>query len=249
MINFTSDSTAEGQYGSLAETTYVLVRQKIESGELGPSTVLKEAEISAALSMGRTPVREALQRLRSEGLLVHSSKGYVVLELSVKDILNVFQVRSMLEAAAARQAARAKTRVDLARMLDALEDEKAALEGGDPLLAAKLAENFYESLVAASRNRFLEGNLRSVRLLTVPYLKRIAKVEGMAQRCYEERIRIYEAVDSRDYEGAEDAIRFHMRQLMWAVVRVVEEESPALRDPVIRRPPEHFGFPAENERD
>jgi DNA-binding GntR family transcriptional regulator len=244
-----NDLAIEGQYGSLAEAAYVLVRQKIESGELGPSMVLKEAEIAAILNMGRTPVREGLQRLRSEGLLVHSTKGYVVVELTVRDILNVFQVRSMLEGGAARQAARAKTRVDLARMLDALEDEKAAVEAGDPLLAAKLAENFYQSLVAASRNRFLEGNLQTVRLLTVPYLKRIAKVEGMAQRCYEERVRIYEAVDARDYEGAEEAMRFHMRQIMWAVVRVVEEESQAIKDPTIRRPPEHYGSTAVDVAD
>jgi len=237
MLNFTGDSTYEGQSGSLAETAYVLVRQGIESGELEPGTILKEAEVAASLNMGRTPVREGLQRLRAEGLLVHSTKGYLVLELSIRDILNVFQVRGMLEAGAARQAARAKTRLDLAHLLDALELERAAVAKDDPLLAATVAESFYTALHSASKNRFLEGTIRSVRLLTAPYFKRVIAHPGMADRCLEERVRIFNAVESGDAEEAEVASRDHIRNIMWSVLYKVQEDYPALADDTIVWPP------------
>jgi DNA-binding GntR family transcriptional regulator len=237
MIRVTSDPASGEEYGSLAETAYVMLRQRIESGDLGPGTVLKESEMAALLNMGRTPVREGLQRLRSEGLLVHVKQGYVVLELTPRDILNVFQVRGMLEAGAARQAARAKTRVDLARLLDALDQEKAAVERGDALHAARMAESFFQILVGASRNRFLEGNLQSVRLLTIPYFKHIVLEEGMAARCYDEHVRIFKAIESGDPEESEVASRDHFRNIMWTVLKRVEEASPETADLSIVWPP------------
>jgi DNA-binding GntR family transcriptional regulator len=224
------------QQASLAEAAYVVIRQRIESGEIGPGVTLKEADVAASLDMGRTPVRESLQRLRAEGLLVHSTKGYVVLELSVRDILNVFQVRSMLEAGAARQAARQRTRVDLARMIEALDYDWTAAKDGN-LLAAMIATDFYTALVGASKNRFLEGNLQSVRLLTIPYFRRIAFQAGVVERCHQERLRIYEAIESGNVEAAEQASREHFRNIMWTVLHRVQNDSPELIDNTIVWPP------------
>jgi DNA-binding GntR family transcriptional regulator len=91
-----------------AQKAYALVRQRILSGEYPPALRITEQEIADASGVSRTPVREALQRLQSEGLVrVNVNQGAVVVDWNDDDVSDVFELRAVLEPyGAARAAAR-----------------------------------------------------------------------------------------------------------------------------------------------
>jgi len=93
-----------------AQKAYLLVRERILSGEYPPALRLTEQEIADASGVSRTPVREALQRLQNEGLVrVAANQGAVVVDWNDGDVSDVFELRGLLEPYGA---ARAATRID-----------------------------------------------------------------------------------------------------------------------------------------
>src|SRR5262249_17423738 len=88
----------------LTDVAYERLRKLIQQGEFLPGSLIRETELTSRFEMSRTPIREALQRLQAEGLLVPGQRGYIVVDLSREDVRDVYQVRAMLEGTAARWA-------------------------------------------------------------------------------------------------------------------------------------------------
>lgn len=94
----------------LPEKVYGLLKQEIITGVLKPGLSLTEAFLTERFSMSRTPVREACARLQNEGLLeLVPNKGYFVLAISMTHVHELFQVRAILECAAAELACQSRT--------------------------------------------------------------------------------------------------------------------------------------------
>ena len=92
---------------SLRDQVYDRLRAAILSGDLAPGAPIIEAEIAATLGASRTPVREALRRLETEGMLEpRGNRGSVVRELHLDEVVCIFEIREALETLAARRAAR-----------------------------------------------------------------------------------------------------------------------------------------------
>jgi hypothetical protein len=111
---------------TIKEHVYNTLREQLLHNEHKPNGRLIEREITDQLGVSRTPVREALSRLASDGLLVATKHGYKVPEFTREDVLNVFEVRMLLEPVAARQAAENPSSIGLAEMQRAIQEEKAA---------------------------------------------------------------------------------------------------------------------------
>lgn len=91
---------------SQSEVAYRILKEKIVNLELPPASLLNEAELMAELDLGRTPIREALQRLALENLVVIlPRRGTIVADLNLSDLQKIFEVRLELEVYAARLAA------------------------------------------------------------------------------------------------------------------------------------------------
>ena len=117
-----------------AHKAYSLVKERILSGEYPPAMRITEQEIADASGVSRTPVREALQRLQSEGLVrVAANQGAVVVDWNDDDATDVFELRALLEPYGA---ARAATRIDAAgiqrlrALAEAQYEESEAREPG-----------------------------------------------------------------------------------------------------------------------
>src|SRR5690606_21958873 len=104
------------------------LRRSIVSGELAPGQPIRQASIAQRLGVSRVALREALKTLEAEGQVVYQPhRGYSVAELSLRDLLEVYRMRQLLEAEAATVATERFTDTDLARIADAqLDVEKAA---------------------------------------------------------------------------------------------------------------------------
>ena len=160
---------AAGPRGRLADTAYSSLRQEIENGELPPGSVLYELELVDRLTMSRTPVREALHRLCTEGYIAQQYRGYLVVELTDRDLANVYRVRGMLEGMAARQAADARSRVDIAILQDFIDKAEAAIQEAARGTSADFAEQFHDALAKASGNAYLHATLLDTRRYVEPY--------------------------------------------------------------------------------
>ena len=212
-----------GLRGRLADSAYTTIRQQIEDGTLPLGSVLYELELVDRLAMSRTPVREALHRLATEGYIQQQYRGYMVVELTNKDLSNVYAVRGMLEGMAARQASKVRSRVDIAILQDFIDKAEQAIREGREEDSAAYAEEFHDALAKASGNAYLYATLMDTRRYVEPYRKRIAPIHGLAQRALQEHKEILATIERGDGDAAEFAAREHTRQTLRAIVRSDDE--------------------------
>jgi DNA-binding GntR family transcriptional regulator len=142
---------------SFAEKAYQLLVRKITRLELAPGAVLVEKNLMAELEIGRTPIREALQRLAAEGLVQHlPNRGMLVSDLSAANVESIYEFRALVEGAAARLAATRATEADIRELesLDELLNQATKNVNIDEFVA--LDWRFHETLGRASKNMYLE---------------------------------------------------------------------------------------------
>jgi DNA-binding GntR family transcriptional regulator len=136
----------------------------ILDGGLAQGTVVNEAELVRQLGMSRTPVREALNRLEVATYLRSvPGVGYVVIELSERDLVNAYMARAVLEGLAAENAAQLATRTDIARLEDLFDAMIDANKGHDDKLLASLNSQFHNTIAEAGRNTYVQAMLENIR--------------------------------------------------------------------------------------
>jgi DNA-binding GntR family transcriptional regulator len=148
---------------SLRDQVYDRLRAAILTGDLPPGAPLVEAEIAASLSASRTPVREALMRLETEGMIEpRGMRGSVVRELRRDEIDCLFEIREALETLAARRASRRMTERDIAAFRKLVERMRLSVD--DAAAMARLGTEFHDRILALAdgdRLKRMLGDLRA----------------------------------------------------------------------------------------
>jgi DNA-binding GntR family transcriptional regulator len=199
--------------GRLAEEAYQRLKKAIETNDLAPGSVIFERDLVNQFQMSRTPLREALQRLSNEGYLQQFHRGYGVVEVTDQEIINAYAVRGMLEGMAARQAAAARRRVDIARLQDVYDKEKLALSSGESDAAlAMIIEEFHEVLGESSSNDLLQSVLKVARVRTEPFRRRRASIPGLLAADVEDHRAIIQAIEAGQAFLAELSLRVLIRR-------------------------------------
>lgn len=205
---------------SAVDTAYLAVRKMILTGELRSGDKLLEGRLAGQLGVSRTPVREALNRLGSEGLVVMERyRRSVVAGFSHDDVAEIFRLRAILEGHAAGRAATRLEASDLAR-LETLEARMEAdferlgwhrhLEGFD----ASNAE-FHMIIARAARSPRLERILASSLELPASIFNHYSEpVEQRTRRTHAQHREILSALRARNAEWAEAAMRTHLISLL-----------------------------------
>ena len=140
---------------SLTERAYRELEEQIVTLQLEPGTVLTEAALAARLDIGRTPIREALQRLAREGLVVIlPRRGCLVSQIDVRRQLKLIEVRRELERLMARAAAQRKTEAERARFVEIAEGMEAASRGNDDITFMRYDRMLNLLISKAARNEF-----------------------------------------------------------------------------------------------
>ena len=141
-----------------SDSIHAQLKDDLLQGAFQPGDALREVALAERFGVSRTPVREALTRLLHEGLLERRARGLFVKEIDPEQIMQVYDLRILLEGQAAQEAASVRTEVDLMR-LQALVDRDRAL--ADPDDATRLATNieFHRALWRAAHNPVLEDLL------------------------------------------------------------------------------------------
>lgn len=139
---------------SSGETAYASLIAALRNGDFAPGDRLREEDVAKRLDLSRTPVREALRRLENAGVVEHRPRiGAVIRKLSQTEIVELYEMRIVLERTAARMAAQHGSEAEF----DALEEINARLEAAKqtPTLGAAINQDFHAALYRAARNRFL----------------------------------------------------------------------------------------------
>lgn len=144
---------------TVKEQVYLSLREQLMHGQPGPNGRVIEKQLTDALGVSRTPVREALSRLASEGLLVATRHGYKVPDFSIDDVVHLFEVRLLLEPVAARQAADNGSDAGLATMHRAIAEEKSAHAAGAVTRFLRAHSAFREAWLKRARNPLLLESL------------------------------------------------------------------------------------------
>ncbi|RYH12012.1 GntR family transcriptional regulator [Tropicimonas sp. IMCC6043] len=204
---------------SLHEEILTRLRDRIIEGDLAPGMRLNEGQIGAELGVSRTPLREAIKYLASEGLVeLVPTRGAVVKKFSAKEVRDMLEVIRTLEQTAALRACEIASDDSIAA-IRALHDEmQAAYERGDRMRYYKLNQEIHTRLVALAEN----GALSDVHTVLQTRLKRIRYVghEGPEKwaSAIGEHVEMIEALEARDAARLSEVVGRHLTEA-WERVR------------------------------
>lgn len=155
----------EEPQASAADRAYTFVKRQIVTGGYGGGTLISEGEVSTAVGVSRTPVREAFLRLEAEGLLrLYPKRGALVVPVSADEIREVLDARLVIEEHAARIAIDAGRHHELAAELRAIlgEQDDSGLRR-DAARFTEIDQQFHVTLAEAAGNRLLAGFYATLR--------------------------------------------------------------------------------------
>ena len=187
------------------------LREDILAGRLEPGTELSEVALARDFGTSRGPLREALGRLASEGLVtITPRRGAVVTQLSRQEFIDAYQVREALETLAVRLAVPLLSDAEVAHMRELCELMERAAGDDEVHVFFETNNSFHEGLVRGSRNRKLLEVYRMLVGQMVPYLPRSLELRGSLQQSVEEHQAILAAIEARDAERAAQLLAEHI---------------------------------------
>jgi DNA-binding GntR family transcriptional regulator len=195
---------------SQGEAAYRRLYDAIQEGVFRPGDRMREIDIADSLSLSRTPVREALRRLEADGIVEHRPRlGAVIRTLGHGEVVELYELRVILERSAAGMAARHASAAEVDEMA-ALNAELANTVGG-PEQSARVNQNFHRCMHMAARNRFLveaARGLNNALMLLGPTT--LADAERIEIVCAQHD-HIIAAIRDGDVAAAEAAAETHLQ--------------------------------------
>ncbi|WP_394553597.1 GntR family transcriptional regulator [Agromyces sp. MMS24-JH15] len=185
---------------------YPHLRADLLAGRFARDELLLEGRLAEQYGVSRTPVREALSRLEQEGLIVRAVRGFSIRSGTPEDVIEIYDVRSVLEQAAAAAAAIGRTELQLAE-LSQLQHE--AETSTDASVARARNSAWHELLWTASQNATLESTLRGL-LARLRIFDRESEHRDDLAETIVEHAAVLDALRRRDADAASAAMADHL---------------------------------------
>ena len=217
---------------SLVDEALAKIVRAITDGEFQPGERLSEAELARQLGISRGPLREALGRLEGRLVVRTPRLGVSVISISREDLVELFTIREALEGMSCRLAAENVTDRDIIAIKDLL-----ARHGRDPAVLSRRGyyqrtpdEDLHLQIAHCSRNQRIEqlltdGLYYQLRL----YRFRASARPGRAQAAYAEHQAVVAAIEARDPDRAEAAMRSHIRNSRDSMLAAMEPTAASPR--------------------
>ncbi len=201
------------QLATAAQQVYVEIRDGILSGRYPPGERLREEKLASALGVSRSPIREALRLLQSDGLIVFApNRGAQVAMWSEQDVDEVLNLRSLVEGYAARLAARRLSPEHVRKLTDIADEMERAGEGPTPDVdrVASLNAAFHRMIVQASDNARLVSLMNQILGVPVEYRTYARHSHQQMARSFAHHRELIRAFETRDEEYASMTMRMHV---------------------------------------
>lgn len=195
---------------TLADQVYAVLRDRIVRGEIQPGEFIREQEVSAGLGVSRTPVREALGRLSSEGFAERiPHRGFRVPAESIDDLLELYPIVATLEVLAAEESLGRMGAEDLRRLRAIQDSFREAVARDDPAAGIDANREFHQRLTAYTRNRKLLDLLDELRSQVVRLeLWSFAHI-SQREESVTQHDEILDAMEARDLARALERLRYN----------------------------------------
>jgi DNA-binding GntR family transcriptional regulator len=189
--------------------------------ELPPLAAIDEQALMEDLQLGRTPIREALQRLAAEDLVFYAPRrGMFVADISITDLQKISEARVVLEGFCARLAAQRATSEQLAQM-EAVVRQLERVKSTDGRALMAIDEQLHELLYEAADNEFLADTLRRLHALSFRLWHLMLDRLGDVRKAVEQHVEITAALRAGDADLAEDLIQKHVSEFQQEIKSVL----------------------------
>lgn len=210
---------------SIRERVYLHIKDLILDGEFKAGDRLVERELAERLNISRTPIREALFRLESQGFVkTVPRKGVIVADISEKEIIEVFTILSSLEVLAAKLAVQKLDEGMESKFTDSIQKVKEYLKNQEEDLA-ELHRELNHLLYSSAKNVKLYEMLSGLS----DYIRAFAKIghknPGRAKQSMDEHLKIMEAIVNKEMEMAEYLTKIHIENSKKAYIEAVQQNE------------------------
>lgn len=198
-------------YKPLRELVCEHIREAIINGVFAPGERLMEIQMADEMGVSRTPVREAIRKLEMEGFVVMiPRRGTYVSNMSIKDINDVYEIRTSLDILAAGLAAERINDDELEELQRLLVQVGHAIDSGDMEKVLEADSAFHDVLYKASRNERLRNIINNLREQITVIRGVSMSYPGRLKDTQEEHRLLVESIAARDVEKSQEAARIHL---------------------------------------
>jgi len=195
---------------SRGEFVYRALCDAIKDGRLKQGARVREEDVARSLGVSRTPVREALFRLQTRGLLeLAPGRGLVVVAISRQQLVELYEMRELLEGGAARMAAQHASATEVETLRYLLQEFQRA--GDAPARLAAINRQFHSAIYDAAHSRYLIGAMSDLTDALALLQNTTFSVPGRPKAALKEHRAIVAAIAAKDPIEAERAAREHIR--------------------------------------
>ncbi|WP_258052607.1 GntR family transcriptional regulator [Streptomyces sp. Ru73] len=207
-------STSGSRNGSMQVTVTAEMRRRIIEGDIEPGAPLSELALAEEFGVSRTPAREALKQLAAEGLVeIRPRVGTFVTTPSRREITELFEMKELIEGAAARLLAKRGRVAEIGLLERNLREADEAVARGDRKRHAELVQEFHDVLITGADNSKLEGHYRMLmnQLAYGRLVKTSLSQPGRALESDREHHLVLELILEKDADSVEHVMREHVR--------------------------------------
>lgn len=219
--------------GSIQARLVTEIRHRIIDGKILPGVNISELALAEEFGVSRTPVREAFKQLQTEGLIeIRPRVGTFVTAPSRREVTELFEMKELLEGAAARLLAQRGRVPEVEQMEENLREADAAVARNDRARYAELVEEFHNLLIVGADNKKLEAHYRTLmnQLAYARLVHTSLSQPGRALQSDREHHRVLELIVAKDGDSAERVMREHVRASRQALLIGLEAEHHRTED-------------------
>ena len=219
--------------GSIQARLVTEIRRRIIDGKILPGVNISELALAEEFGVSRTPVREAFKQLQTEGLIeIRPRVGTFVTAPSRREVTELFEMKELLEGAAARLLAQRGRVPEVDQMEENLREADAAVARNDRARYAELVEDFHTLLVVGADNKKVEAHDRTLmnQLAYARLVHTSLSQPGRALQSDREHHRVLELIVAKDGDSAERVMREHVRASRQALLIGLEAEHHRTED-------------------
>jgi DNA-binding GntR family transcriptional regulator len=199
------------EYLPLREVVFHTLREAILTGELKPGEHLMEVKLANKLGVSRTPIREAIRKLELEGLVVMTPRRSAeVAKITKEDLVDVLEVRRVLESLAMELSCKNRTGQDIALLNENLQSFRVCIKENNLTDIAVTDVQFHEIIYKSTGNKRLNQILYNLREQMYRYRLEYIKDKETRHNLILEHEEIIKAIEERDVQKAKEAILLHI---------------------------------------
>ncbi len=211
---------------TIRSQVYQILRDEICSGQYPPGAWLQEAELTEHLGVSRSPVREALRQLVSDGLLIEvPNKGVFVKEFTVKDIDEIFDMRMMLESYSIQNSRRGMTSARIQQLFDILTTLERTHAAGDLEAYTRADEELHNRIVELGDNSLVKSTYDRVRSMNQQFRVLSLTSHRRFDESLTEHQQVIHALALRDVAAADNTNRVHLELARQCIKEQLESRA------------------------